>query len=1246
MQIRHRLTSSAVLVVLCMMPTIARAGSSVAPVTQVSPAATGPITFASAATGGGSSTVTAQFLINQSGTLTFAAPASVNNHAEFTVGTVTGCTANGTAVVSSGTTCTVPITFSPYYAGQRSVPLAVTLSGQVYSFGLTGYGTGPQARLDTTNVTTLAGAYSYGSATTYTYKTGVSLSSPSNNPMYEPEGIAVDIMNNVYIGDYGHSLVRVAYQAANPQLACLIITENPTNFGLAANSNTCAGATSQPIVGDLYTLAGVGANATAGNYNGNAQLAGTSTVGINGVQVDAAGNVFIGDYGNNLIRVIYQGGANIACLIQIENPTLFGLTSGNGSCAGATSQPIPGFIYNIAGVPGAAPGTYSGDGGLATSAQLYGANDTAVDSAGDVFIMNYINTAATSIAGRIRVIYNGGQLAAQLITLENPSVTAPVVGNIYTVAGSASTTESSGGANGDGTLATSSGVSAIAIYGIRIDAYDNVYFTDKSYGSTSYGSAASTSRIRVVYNGTASSPNPLANLIAIENPSTVASASAVQPGYIYTIAGEAGTATQAGAGTGGGAGTVDGVLATAQQFSGVYGVTLDSAGNIYATDRLNFTIRRISASTGLIKTIAGYTGASGASAGTVSNGTGSSQYGPLASSVTSVALIAAGTGYTSAPTVTITGGGGSGATATATVSGGNVTAVTVTSGGSGYTTSPTLAFSGGGGSGATAGTNIGVGRLFGPWPLAIDSTGGIYFGEVIANYYLLRYLAATPSPTYPLVLPATTVGTRSGIEPFMVTNIGTPGSTLSVTADNAPSPFGFLSPAGVAGFTECATTSTTTPTTSTISSPVSLAAGASCTFGLAATPTNGGVTAGTAAITDNSLNAAGSTQTMDASIYATGVTTVVTTTTSPIIAGQPATFVATLTTTANAPVNCGSVNFYITGSSTPLAGSPVTLTSTGTASITTSLVTSPTTSITTVYTGSTSGSSCSNAAFTSSTDVTVFTVSETNVTLAVSNTTPNLNQSITLTATVSSPLNNGPFTGTMTFLDGKSALASVAVSAGGVATYTTSSLAVGTHSLTASYAGDPNYVSASSPTAITVVVTAPAYSVTLTSAAGIAIVQGQSGSATYSLTSIGGYSGKITVTCAPPLPQYVGCTYAPASFVFNGTNSTQTETVTITTSQNTSLLRRSTTTFFALLLPGALFALINFRRRSRRTLQRTALLFAVTLLVASGLSACSSGGNVAVAGRSGFNLNVTFSDGTTTQVVPVTVTVLGTGGPE
>ncbi|MCE2863249.1 MAG: hypothetical protein LW690_12420 [Opitutaceae bacterium] len=75
--------------------------------------------------------------------------------------------------------------------------------------------------------------------------------------------------------------------------------------------------------------------------------------------------------------------------------------------------------------------------------------------------------------------------------------------------------------------------------------------------------------------------------------------------------------------------------------------------------------------------------------------------------VNSVSISSAGTGYTSAPSVSLTGGGGSGAAATATVTGGQVVAITMTNNGSGYTSAPTVGFSGGGGSGAAGVANVG-----------------------------------------------------------------------------------------------------------------------------------------------------------------------------------------------------------------------------------------------------------------------------------------------------------------------------------------------------------------------------------------------------------------------------------------------------------------------------------------------------------------------------------------------------------
>jgi hypothetical protein len=69
-----------------------------------------------------------------------------------------------------------------------------------------------------------------------------------------------------------------------------------------------------------------------------------------------------------------------------------------------------------------------------------------------------------------------------------------------------------------------------------------------------------------------------------------------------------------------------------------------------------------------------------------------------------ITLIAGGSGYTTAPTVTITGGGGSGATATATISTTTktITSIDITNHGTFYSAPPTITITGGGGTGVSA----------------------------------------------------------------------------------------------------------------------------------------------------------------------------------------------------------------------------------------------------------------------------------------------------------------------------------------------------------------------------------------------------------------------------------------------------------------------------------------------------------------------------------------------------------------
>jgi Bacterial Ig-like domain (group 3)/FG-GAP-like repeat len=71
-------------------------------------------------------------------------------------------------------------------------------------------------------------------------------------------------------------------------------------------------------------------------------------------------------------------------------------------------------------------------------------------------------------------------------------------------------------------------------------------------------------------------------------------------------------------------------------------------------------------------------------------------------------------------------------------------------------------------------------------------------------------------------------------------------------------------------------------------------------------------------------------------------------------------------------------------------------------------------------------------------------------------------QLVTFTATVTSNTTGQP-TGTVNFLDGTATIGSSSVSSSGIAAFSTSTLAVGTHGITAAYGGDGNFTASTSP---------------------------------------------------------------------------------------------------------------------------------------------------------------------------------------
>jgi hypothetical protein len=118
-------------------------------------------------------------------------------------------------------------------------------------------------------------------------------------------------------------------------------------------------------------------------------------------------------------------------------------------------------------------------------------------------------------------------------------------------------------------------------------------------------------------------------------------------------------------------------------------------------------------------------------------------------------------------------------------------------------------------------------------------------------------------------------------------------------------------------------------------------------------------------------------------------------------------------------------------------------------------------------------------------------------------------QAVQFTATVSGN-NYGTPTGTVTFSDGNTTLATVTLDANGVATFTTTALTAGSHTITAWYNGDSTYPQ--SATSLTQTVNPPAATTTLTSSLNPAAL-GQAITFTAAVTGNGATpTGTVTFT--------------------------------------------------------------------------------------------------------------------------------------
>jgi hypothetical protein len=179
---------------------------------------------------------------------------------------------------------------------------------------------------------------------------------------------------------------------------------------------------------------------------------------------------------------------------------------------------------------------------------------------------------------------------------------------------------------------------------------------------------------------------------------------------------------------------------------------------------------------------------------------------------------------------------------------------------------------------------------------------------------------------------------------------------------------------------------------------------------------------------------------------------------------------------------------------------------------------------------------------------------------------------------------------------------------GGTASVTSSSLSVGSHTITATYSGDSN-TNANSATAgsVTVTALAPAFSVN-TSPSSLTITQGQSGTATLTVTANAAYSGTVKFSCGG-LPANASCTFTPASLQL-GASQTASETMVVSTtapSTNAQVKPLGLDGYFAgIAATGLLLLVAPLRRRWAKAVVVIAVL-TLSLGTIGIVSGCGSG---------------------------------------
>ena len=433
---------------------------------------------------------------------------------------------------------------------------------------------------------------------------GPAISAMLNNPT----SVAIDGTGNIFIADRYNNRIRKVNTSG-------IISTITSGF-ITAVKIVC-----DPL-GNVYAIDNSGSKVT--NYNtagfASTYAGGGSVIGDGGpaiaanlintadIKIDATGNIYVADQGNNRIRKVNTAG--IISTVAGNGVPVFGNT-GNGSPAifaavdhmPSLSSDVAGNIYlpfgnavrklNTAGVITQIAGNgiigFSGDGGPATAAQVDNVVGAVSDKFGNIYLavngsrrirkVSPSGLISTIAGGGIGGLGDGGPATAAVMTTNGIAV--DTIGNVYIAdtanhrirkvdvsSGIITTIAGTGtrGSAGDGAPAIAANLNTPT--GLIFDKSGNLYFSDGSIRKIDPAG-----NISSVASGTGFVQLAVDRAGKVYYPTLYGINVLDTAGFYYTIAGN-GTF---------GIGS-EGVVAITSYAAGYNGVAMDTAGNLFISD--------------------------------------------------------------------------------------------------------------------------------------------------------------------------------------------------------------------------------------------------------------------------------------------------------------------------------------------------------------------------------------------------------------------------------------------------------------------------------------------------------------------------------------------------------------------------------------------------------------------------------------------------------------------------------------